>query len=982
MSKLMKIKDLKNYGIPSYFINIWLKKPSPYLLPLQEDAVKNYGILDCEGSTGLPRRFAPRNDNLLIIAPTSSGKSFIGEMATISRVIHHKKTIYLLPLKSPAEEKYRHFKNLYNSYGSETVISTRNHREEDYRIIRGNYKIAVMAYEKFYYFLLKYPKLLDDVSLVIIDEMHAINNPKWGPLLEDIIEQLHKKDLRNLRIIALSAFIENQKVLLKWFPIQTQTLLSYQYPVKLRKGIVRDGTFKYITSHEKNSCICRKEKFFKPKSVRDNCFEDYLLETVRYLVNQGESTLIFFPTCADTRQWTEWLASRLESPAASSTLKDLAKMEETLSRDELLKPLEKGIAFYNQDLSWEERNLLETSLKKGEIKIICATTILEMDLNLSFKNVIIPLDKMHNDDEYHIHNYRTSITFADIENMGGRAGILNIGKQENSTQKRQKFGRVIFLAPSRLSETNSKNLYFEFLKNNDPNNNNNTPTKHLLKEEKNLLTYLLRLLLKYNLKPKKLKKYLKKRNIPSAYWRFIFPKENIDEEINNCLDILKENRLTEEDSNGNLSLTSNGILIAAKRIKVETYLFLKTWINYSKKGEISNLEILYLLSQTPDGKEMPIPFYHTFINDYKKEKYNCEQEEIHAEKILHLIFQQNEEDKKLYQTKILLKKCNGDEVFSLEENLSFKKTLLLYDWIKGVKNVKTIEQEYNLYRGSIYRLGEGFSWLADSLAAIAENTGWKKKRKEDLYQIKLLSNRLIEGVREEGLNLANLYIPGLSRYHIKKLLQAGYNNSQCLKELSEEDLSKILPDMLTKRIKENLPTVLSPGIETKNQKLTTKNLLYNLPPILSSSSTKNYKPKTKDPPPESNNSQPVTLNSVLKTKNEKPKTILAIDILRPDRIIFEGKEVKVTTIGFSLICLLARHRGQVMIYEDITKKLWGKKTDAIYTRIIQHICKIRKDILDVIGNNKTNKEKVKDIFKVVSGRGVMLNINDTQLILN
>lgn len=973
MHKLMKIKDLKNYGIPSYFINIWLKKPSPYLLPLQEDAVKNYGILNCgegkegrilyaptegmdsrfrgndkRGSTRLPHRYAPRNNkkgarpdnnNLLIIAPTSSGKSFIGEMATISRVTHHKKTIYLLPLKSPAEEKYRHFKNLYNSYGSETVISTRNHREEDYRIIRGNYKIAVMAYEKFYYFLLKYPKLLDDVSLVIIDEMHAINNPKWGPLLEDIIEQLHKKDLRNLRIIALSAFIENQKALLKWFPIQTQTLLSYQYPVKLRKGIVRDGTFKYITSYKKNSCICRKEKFFKPKSVRDNCFEDYLLETVRYLVNQGESTLIFFPTCAETRQWTERLATHLESPAASSTLKDLAKMEETLSRDELLKSLEKGIAFYNQDLSWEERNLLETYLKKGEIKIICATTILAMDLNLPFKNVIIPLDKMHNDnDEDYIHNYRTSITFADIENMGGRAGILNIGKQENTTQKRQKFGRVIFLAPSRLSETTSKNLYFEFLKNNNPNNNNNnTPTKHLLKEEKNLLTYLLRLLLKYNLKPKKLKKYLKKRNIPSAYWRFIFPKENIDEEINNCLDILKENRLTEEDSNGNLSLTSNGILIAAKRIKVETYLFLKTWINYSKKGEISNLEILYLLSQTPDGKEMPTPFYHTFINDYKKEKYNCEQEEIHAEKILHLIFQQNEEDKKLYQTKILLKKCNGDEVFSLEENLSFKKTLLLYDWIKGIKNVKTIEQEYTLYRGAIYRLGEGFSWLADSLAAIAENTGWKKKRKEDLNQIKLLSNRLIEGVREEGLNLANLYIPGLSRTYIKVLLRESYNDWECLQRLSQEDLSKILPDMLVKRIKNDFP------------------------PILSSSPSQ---------------------NSELVTENRQLKTVLEIDSLRPDRIIFEGKEVKVTTIGFSLICLLAQHRGQVMSYEDIIKKLWGAETEAIYTRIIQHIYQFRKNILDAIGNNKTNKEKVKDIFKVVSGRGVRLNINDTQLKIN
>jgi len=347
----MNIKDLKNYGIPSCVLDIWKENYSPHLLPLQEEAVRNYGILSCVGNEEGRIQYAPtgdnnkreevRNDgianqNLLVIAPPSSGKSFLGEMAAISRVTHHKKIIYLLPLKSPAEAKYRHFKNLYNSLGEDTVISTRNHREEDYRIIGGNYKIAVMAYEKFNYFLLKYPKLLKDVSLVIIDEMQSINHPKWGPLLEDIIEHLHKKELAHLKIIGLSAFIENQKALLKWFPIQTRTLLSYQYPVKLRKGMVRDGIFEYITSHKKNTCICRKEIFFKPKSVRDNCFEDYLLETLKYLINQGESTLIFFPTCAETRHWAELLASRLKSPAVSSpssALKDLTKMEETLSRE-------------------------------------------------------------------------------------------------------------------------------------------------------------------------------------------------------------------------------------------------------------------------------------------------------------------------------------------------------------------------------------------------------------------------------------------------------------------------------------------------------------------------------------------------------------------------------------------------------------------------------------------------------------------------
>ena len=73
----------------------------------------------------LPCRFAPRNDrnrndnqNLLVIAPISSGKTFIGEMAAVTQAIHNKKTIYLVPLRTLAEEKYRRF--LENQGGFDT----------------------------------------------------------------------------------------------------------------------------------------------------------------------------------------------------------------------------------------------------------------------------------------------------------------------------------------------------------------------------------------------------------------------------------------------------------------------------------------------------------------------------------------------------------------------------------------------------------------------------------------------------------------------------------------------------------------------------------------------------------------------------------------------------------------------------------------------------------------------------------------------
>lgn len=455
MAESMKIEKLKNYGIPSYIVNIWEKHYSRYLLPLQEDGVKKYGVLDY-GEGGDDKKGAPRNDknrNLLVIAPTSSGKTFIGEMAAIAQAINLQKIIYLVPLRELADEKYWHFKELYKDCGIDVVISTRTRDEDDHHINSGDYDVAVMVYEKFYYLCLMCPRFLDIVSLVIIDEMQLINDSKWGPLLEDIVDQIDRKN-KNIKIIALSAFVEGQDALIKWFP--GRTLISYQRPVELRKGMVRDGIFNYITSKKNKNC--KKEVFFKPEAVRDNCFEDYLLETVRYLLKQGESVLIFFATCEETQKWAEWLSSKLESPAASCALEELEEMEETLSRDELRETLGKGIAHYNQNLSWEERNLIETYLKEGEIKVICATNIIAMGVNIHFKNVIIALDKIYNDEGNYPPNYRTSLTFAAIENMGGRAGILNIEemkKEGNSFnfQNRKEFGRVIFLAHSLFFQT-------------------------------------------------------------------------------------------------------------------------------------------------------------------------------------------------------------------------------------------------------------------------------------------------------------------------------------------------------------------------------------------------------------------------------------------------------------------------------------------------------------------------------------------------
>jgi len=214
-------------------------------------------------------------------------------------------------------------------------------------------------------------------------------------------------------------------------------------------------------------------------------------------------------------------------------------------------------------------------------------------------------------------------------------------------------------------------------------------------------------------------------------------------------------------------------------------------------------------------------------------------------------------------------------------------------------------------------------------------------------------------VEEEGLGLARLHVPGLGRSYVRALLREGYDNRKCLEELGEEELGKVVPKRLAGRIKRRF--------SGENCKVKERDLQDDSPTEIEG--TENTEGRHKVCPYTQNDSRRLT-------------AVLEIDQHRPDRIIFEGKEVKVTTTGFSLLYLLAQHRGQVVSYKDILKELWEDETDAIYTRIIQHIYKFRRDVLNAIGNNKTNKEKVKDIFKVVSGRGVMLNINDMELEIN
>ena len=196
-----------------------------------------------------------------------------------------------------------------------------------------------------------------------------------------------------------------------------------------------------------------------------------------------------------------------------------------------------------------------------------------------------------------------------------------------------------------------------------------------------------------------------------------------------------------------------------------------------------------------------------------------------------------------------------------------------------------------------------------------------------------------------------------------------------MRDASEVELDKLIPKRLVHRIQKKMK---EKNIHQKAAKekwiVQDKNcepVSAILPSPLKTTST------TSAP----HNLKPVSASSLSKTENCKPKfvTILEIDRRHTDRIIFEGKEVKLTPLAFSLLYLLAQNPKEVLIYDYLINTIWKGSEDATYTQVTFHLSKIRRAVLKTICHNKRNRKKVKEIFKVISRRGIMLNLEEDKL---
>ncbi len=389
----MKVSDLP---IPDAAKQILEESGVSELYPPQDEAVKA-GALN--------------GKNLVLASPTASGKTLVAELCAVKHILERDgKVLYLTPLRALANEKYTEF-NKYsaikksNGRRINVGISTGDYDSSDPWLER--YDVIITTNEKADSLLRHRAKWMNEISLVVADEVHLLNDSERGPTLEVVLARLMQIN-PDTQLLALSATVKNAEEAAEW--LKAESITTEWRPVTLKEGVLQQNEIQF-----KDCSAVKIEKYTANPAIN----------LALYTIKTGGQALIFASTRKNSVSLARKASTEVEPLLSKPLKRSLRRLSEELlvagertRISELLAELiAKGTAFHHAGLGSAHRRLIEAAFREGRIKILTATPTLAFGVNLPARMVIV-------------HDYRRyepgygyyPITVLEYKQMAGRAG--------------------------------------------------------------------------------------------------------------------------------------------------------------------------------------------------------------------------------------------------------------------------------------------------------------------------------------------------------------------------------------------------------------------------------------------------------------------------------------------------------------------------------------------------------------------------------
>lgn len=365
------------------------------LYPPQEAAVEA-GVVDGE--------------SLVAAVPTASGKTLIAELAMLSAIERGGKALYIVPLRALASEKKTEFER-WEDHGVTVGVSTGNYESDGEWLATRD--VIVATSEKVDSLIRNGAPWIDDLTCVVSDEVHLVDDPNRGPTLEVTLAKLRKVN-PGLQTVALSATVGNADVIADW--LDAGLVESDWRPIDLRMGVHFGNAIDFADGSKREVPVERGEDQ-TARLVAD------ALDTEED--GQGGSSLVFVNSRrnaeSSARKLTDVTGSRL-TDEERDRLRELAEeirgVSDTDTSEDLADAVEQGSAFHHAGLASEHRSLVEDAFRDRLIKCISATPTLAAGVNTPARRVIVR-DWRRYDGEF---GGMKPLDVLEVHQMCGRAG--------------------------------------------------------------------------------------------------------------------------------------------------------------------------------------------------------------------------------------------------------------------------------------------------------------------------------------------------------------------------------------------------------------------------------------------------------------------------------------------------------------------------------------------------------------------------------
>lgn len=365
------------------------------------------------------------NNNMLICAPTGSGKTNVAMLAMLREIGKHRnpetgdinldefKIIYIAPLKALVQEQVGNFGTRLSPYGI-TVAELTGDRQLTKEQI-ANTQVIVTTPEKWDVITRKatdtsYTRL---VRLICIDEIHLLHDDR-GPVLESIVSRTIRQTEQSgeaVRLVGLSATLPNY--------VDVADFLRVNH----NKGLFHfDGTFRPCPLRQEYIGITEKKAIKALRAQNQVCYEKVL----EHVGENNNQMLIFVHSRKETAKTAkfirdlavekETIGKILRHDAASRQI--LKEEAESIQDADLRDLLPYGFAIHHAGMSRPDRTSVEDLFADGSIRVIVCTATLAWGVNLPAHTVIIKGTQIYSPEK----GGWVELSPQDVLQMLGRAG--------------------------------------------------------------------------------------------------------------------------------------------------------------------------------------------------------------------------------------------------------------------------------------------------------------------------------------------------------------------------------------------------------------------------------------------------------------------------------------------------------------------------------------------------------------------------------